>query len=200
MADQKISAMPAATTPLTGAELVPIVQSGGNVRTTIANFGQYGRSTFSNYGGFQDTTTQIGSTTVGTPFTFNTGDFIANGVTLALNSRLTVAVGGVYNLQWSAQLQNTDVGPQDVWVWLRINGADVTGSTGVIGLPARKTPSDPYHSLVGWNFFVTLTAGQYVEVVWLKSAATVTVPAYPASTSPAYPSTASVVITLNQVG
>lgn len=200
MADQKISAMPAAATPLTGAELVPLVQSGGNVRSTIANFGQYARNVFFNYGGFEDTTTQVGSTTVGTPFTFNTGDFIANGVTLALNSRLTVAVGGVYNLQWSAQFQSTDVAPQDAWVWIRVNGVDVTGSAGVIGLPARKTPTDPYHSLVGWNFFVTLTAGQYVEVVWLKSASTVTVPAYPATVSPVIPSTASVVITLNQIG
>jgi len=200
MADQKISAMPAAATPLTGTELIPLVQSGGNVRSTVANFGQYARSAFFNYGGFEDTTTQVGSTTVGTPFTFDTGDFIANGVTLALNSRLTVAVGGVYNLQWSAQFQNTDTAPQDVWVWLRVNGVDLTGSAGVIGLPARKTPAEPYHSLVGWNFFVTLTAGQYVEVVWLKGASTVTVPAYPATVSPAIPSTASVVITMNQVG
>ena len=36
MADTKISAMPNATTPLTGAELVPLVQSGVNVKSTIA--------------------------------------------------------------------------------------------------------------------------------------------------------------------
>lgn len=37
MADQKISAMTVATTPLTGAELVPLVQGGANVRATVAN-------------------------------------------------------------------------------------------------------------------------------------------------------------------
>lgn len=37
MADTKISAMTAATTPLVGTELVPLVQSAGNVQTSVAN-------------------------------------------------------------------------------------------------------------------------------------------------------------------
>ena len=200
MADQKISAMPSAVTPLTGAELVPLVQSGANVQSTLANFEAYSRSTYGNYGGFQSTATQTGSTTAGTPFTFNQVDYGSNGVTLAANSRITAAKAGVYNLQWSAQFSTEDNAPKNVWVWLRINGTDVVGSTGFIGLPARKNPSDPFHSIVGWNFFITLTAGQYVEIVWLKEAATITVPAYAGSVSPAYPSTASVVVTINQVG
>lgn len=199
MADQKISAMPNAATPLTGAELVPLVQSGGNVKSTIANFGAYARSAFSNFGGWEDTTTQLGSTVAGVPFTYNQGDYTSNGVTLVNNSQLTVAVGGVYNLQWSAQLQNLDVAPQDVSVWIKINGVDVTGSTGIIGLSARKNPNDPFHGVFGWNFFLTLTAGQYVQLYWYKTSANVTCPAYPAQTSPVIPSTASVVVTLQQV-
>jgi len=42
MADIKISAMPAATLPLTGAEVVPVLQGGANDKTTsqaIANLG-----------------------------------------------------------------------------------------------------------------------------------------------------------------
>lgn len=199
MADQKISAMSNAATPLTGAELVPLVQSGGNVKTTIADFGAYARGAFSNFGGWEDTTTQTGSTVAGVPFTYNQGDYTANGVTLVNNSQLTVAVGGVYNLQWSAQLQNLDVAPQDVSVWIKINGTDVIGSTGVIGLSARKNPADAFHGVFGWNFFLTLTAGQYVQLYWYKTSANVTCPAFPAKTSPVIPSTASVVVTLQQV-
>ena len=47
MADTKISAMTAAALPLTGTELVPIVQSGVNKKTTtqdIANVSQIGRA------------------------------------------------------------------------------------------------------------------------------------------------------------
>lgn len=37
MSDIKISAMPAATTPLTGSEILPIVQGGANDQVTVAN-------------------------------------------------------------------------------------------------------------------------------------------------------------------
>jgi hypothetical protein len=37
MADTKISALPNATTPLAGTELVPLVQSGANAKATITD-------------------------------------------------------------------------------------------------------------------------------------------------------------------
>jgi hypothetical protein len=198
MADTKISAMPNATTPLTGAELIPLVQSGVNVKSTIANFGQYARGEYFNHGAWQDTTTQTGSITAGTPFTFNTAD-VTDGVTLVSGSRLTVPVAGVYNFQWSGQFQNVENEIENVKVWLRINGVDVPGSAGIISLAARKSATIFARTIIGWNYFLSLTAGQYVEIVWLPSVASVTVPAYPAIVSPASPSTASVIVTVNQV-
>lgn len=200
MADQKISAMSNAATPLTGAELVPLVQSGGNVKTTIANFGAYARGVYFNHAAFQDTTTQTGSTTGGTPFTFNTVD-VADGVTLVSGSRLTVPVEGVYNFQWSGQFENVENTIESVIVWLRINGVDVAGSAGQISIPARKNTSIFGKTIIGWNYFLFLTAGQYVEIVWLPSVVTLTVPAFPASAvTPIHPSTASVIVTVNQIG
>jgi hypothetical protein len=199
MADQKISAMPSATVPLTGAELIPMVQGGANVQSTMANFGDYARSEYFNHGAWQDTTTQTGSITAGTPFTFNTTD-VLDGVTLVSGSRLTVAVAGDYNIQWSGQFQNVENEIESVTVWLRVNGTDVPGSAGVISLAARKNATIFARTIIGWNYFLSLTAGQYVQIVWLPSVASVTVPAYPASTTPAYPSTASVIVTVNQVG
>ena len=199
MADQKISAMPTATVPLTGAELMPLVQGGANVKSTISAYGDYARTKYFNHGAWQDTTTQTGSITVGTPFTFNTVD-VADGVTLVSGSRLTVPIDGVYNIQWSGQFQNVENEIEDVTVWLRINGVDVPGSAGVISLAARKSATIFARTIDGWNYFLTLTAGQYVQIVWLPSVASVTVPAFPASTTPAHPSTASVIVTVNQVG
>ena len=194
MADQKISAMPSAAT-LTGAELVPLVQSGGNVQATLSTMSAFARG---NAGAFSSSATQTGSTTVGTAFTFNTTDY-AGGVTLASNTRVTAPVAGTYNLQFSVQLQSTDVAPQDIYIWLRVNGTDVGGSAGRVGMPARKNPSDPFHAIYGWNYYLTLTAGQYVEIIWLPTALTVSVPTYAAQTTPAIPSTQSVVVTMNQV-
>lgn len=200
MADQKISAMGAAVTPLTGAELVPLVQSGVNVRSTVALFGQYARSAFANYGAFQDTTSQTGNPLVPTVMTINTTDY-SSGVTLVSGTRLTAAVAGVYNLQWSGQFQNLDNSPQDVTVWIRVNGADVVGSAGLIGISQRKNVGVPSHVIAGWNYFVALTAGQYVEFVWVPTIVTTTIQAYPLSLGPpATPSTSSLVITMNQIG
>ncbi len=199
MADQKISAMPSATTPLTGDELIPLIQSGAKVQSTIANFNQYIRAEYFNHGAWQDSTTQTGSITDGTTFTFNTLD-VAGGVTLDYGSRLTVPVTGDYNIQWSGQFQNVENTIEDVKVWLRINGVDVAGSSGVISLAARKSATIFARTIIGWNYFLSLTAGQYVQIVWLPSVASITVPSFPASITPAYPSTASVIVTVNQVG
>ena len=194
MADQKISAMPSAAT-LTGAELVPLVQSGANVKSTLSNFAAFTRG---NAGAFSSGVTQTGSISSGTALTFNSTDY-AGGVTLASGSRLTVPVAGTYNLQFSVQLSTDDNAPKDSYIWLRINGTDVAGSAGRVGLPARKNPGDPFHAIYGWNYFLTLTAGQYVEIVWLPTATTITIPFYAAQTTPAIPSTQSVVATIQQV-
>ena len=199
MADQKISAMPSANVPLTGAELLPLVQDGANVKTSVALIGDYARITYFNHGAFQDTTTQTGSITEGTPFTYNTVD-VVDGVTLASGSRLTVPLDGVYSIQWSGQFQNIENTIEQVIVWIRVNGVDVPDSSGVVSLAARKSAGINSKLIVSWNYFLSLTAGQYAELVWLPSIASITVPAFPASTTPAYPGTASVIVTVNQVG
>lgn len=200
MADTKISAMPNATTPLTGAELVPLVQDGVNVKSTIANFGQYARGAYFNHGAWQSTVTQTGSITAGTPFTFNTAD-VTDGVTLVSGSRLTVPVDGVYNIQFSAQFQNTDNAQQNATIWVRIDGVDVVGSAGVVTLAQRKSALIAASTIAGWNYFLTLTAGQYVEIVWLPDSTLVTAPAIPASlVTPIHPAAASIIATVNQIG
>lgn len=199
MADQKISAMPNAVTPLTGNELMPLVQSGANVKSTVSAYGDYARTKYFNHGAWQDTTTQTGSITAGTPFTFNTAD-VTDGITLVSGSRLTVPIAGVYNFQWSGQFQNVENDIENVKVWLRVDGVDVVGSAGIISLAARKSATIFARTIIGWNYFLSLTANQYVEIVWLPSIASITVPAYPAVVSPPSPSTASVIVTVNQVG
>ena len=200
MADQKISAMPTATVPLTGAELMPLVQDGANVKSTISAYGDYARTKYFNHGAWQDTTTQTGSITAGTPFKYNTAD-VTDGVTLVSGSRLTVPIAGVYNIQWSGQFQNVENTIENVIVWLRIDGVDVAGSAGQISIDARKSATIFAKTIIGWNYFLTLTAGQYVEIVWLPSVASITLPALPATlVAPIHPSTASVIVTVNQVG
>ena len=199
MADQKISAMPTAVVPLTGAELMPLVQGGANVQSSVSDFGNFARTKYFNHGAWQSLLTQTGNITAGTAFTFEIPD-VTDGVTLVAGSQLTVPIAGVYNFQWSGQFQNVENTIENVTVWLRINGVDVPGSAGIISLAARKNPSIFGRTIIGWNYFLSLTAGQNVQIIWLPSIATITVPSFPASITPAHPSTASVIVTVNQVG
>jgi len=150
-------------------------------------------------GAFQDTTTQtIASTTIAYPITLNTDDYV-NGVTRGSpTSRIVFANAGVYNIQWSGQFQSTSTSLQDVRVWIRINGTDVSGSTGYISVPNSHGGTDG-HIVVGWNYVLNLSAGDYVEFVWAATSTAVTLQAYAAGTSPTSPTTASVIVTANQL-
>jgi hypothetical protein len=154
------------------------------------------------YGAFQDSTDQtIASTTTAYEMTFNTTDS-SNGVTVVTSgakaSRLTVANAGTYNLQWSGQFQNTDTQLHDVSVWLRKNGTDIAGSSGVISVPNSHGGVDG-HTLVGWNYFVDLAANDYIEMMWSATNTAVSLQFYAAGTAPTRPSTASLIATLSYV-
>ena len=149
------------------------------------------------YGAFSSSQSQTTTANKATLMTLNTTDF-ANEVSI-ISSKITVNNPGIYNLQFSVQVQNLDNAPQDMYIWLRQNGTDIAGSTGLIGLPARKNPGDPSHDIKGWNYFLSMATGDYIEIYWSPTIATVTIPFYAASATPTKPSTQSVVATLSFV-
>ena len=149
------------------------------------------------YGAFSSNQPQTTTANTATLMTLNTTDF-TNNVSIA-SSKITVANSGIYNLQFSIQAQSTDVATQDIFIWLKQNGTDITGSTGKIGIPARKTPADPFHSIIGWNYFVSMAANAYIEIYWSTTSANVSIQFYAASGTPTKPSTQSVVATMTFV-
>lgn len=157
------------------------------------------------YGAFQDTTDQTATANTATVMTFNTTDY-ANGVSVVTSggkaSRLTVAQSGIYNLQFSAQFDNADTQEHDVSIWLRKDasgaGVDIAGSTGFVGVPSSHGGISG-HIIIGWNYFVSLNANDFVEIWWSTPSTQVTIQAYAAGTSPTRPSTASVVATMSFV-
>ena len=194
MADTKISAMTAATLPLTGTELVPVVQNGDNKKTTVADLDAYNRS----YGSWSDSTDQAGSTVAGTPMTYNTAD-VTDGITLVGGSQITVPNTGIFDLQFSAQFQNTDNAQHEVWIWARVNGVDVPNSATIVTVPARKNNNIYGYAVAAWNLFFSLNSNDYIELVWLKSSALITMEHAPVSVSPAIPAIPSVIVSVQQV-
>jgi hypothetical protein len=149
------------------------------------------------YGAFSSNLTQTTTANTATLMTMNTTDFSSN-VTLN-SSNITVEYAGIYNLQFSAQLENADNAPEDVFIWLKQNGVDIPGSAGKVGMPARKAVSNPSHDIKGWNYFLSMNAGDNVAIYWSPTQSNVTIPFYAASGSPTKPATQSVVTTLTFV-
>ena len=155
------------------------------------------------YGAWEDMLTQTAAVSnVGYPLIYRTIDLenqvrvVTNGTNL---TRITFDNTGIYNLQFSVQIQNTDNAQHDVTIWLRKNGTDVTGSAGFISVPARKSAGagNEGHGVYGWNYLLSVVAGEYYEIVWSTSnAANVTIQYYAAGSPP--PSTASVIATVTQ--
>ena len=163
-------------------------------------FGPRGGKYLNNpYGAFQDSTDQVAaSTTVAYLVTFNTTDF-SNGVTIASNSRITVADAGIWNLQFSIQLKNTTNDGQDVDIWFRKNGTNIANSNSRFHLVARKGTGDPSHIIASLNFFVDMAANDYVEIVWRTENTGVSIEHFDASTSPTRPAVPSAIATMSFV-
>lgn len=151
------------------------------------------------YGSFFDTTTQTGSTATATTITFNSTD-VSKGVYVgATTSRIYVTEAGSYNFQFSLQIENSTATEGDINIWFRINGVDIVGSNGYVWVPGKHAGADG-HIITGWNFFISLAANDYVELVWVPSATTMTIKNYAAVAGPpAIPSTYSAVLTAFKV-
>jgi hypothetical protein len=151
------------------------------------------------HGAFQDSTDQVAAnTTTAYPVTFNTTDF-ANGVTMASGSRITVADAGIWNLQFSIQFTNTTNTAQDVDVWFRVNGTNSANSNSRFGFAPRKSAGDPYHTIAAMNYFLSLNATDYVEIMWRPTDVGVTIEQYAAGTSPTRPAVPSAIVTMSFV-
>jgi len=151
------------------------------------------------HGAFQDSTDQVAAnTTTAYAVTFNTTDF-SNGVTIASNSRITVADSGIWNLQFSIQFTNTTNSSQDVDVWFRVNGTNVANSNSRFGFAPRKGVGDPFHIIAAINYFVSLNASDYVEIMWRPTDIGVQIEQHAASASPTRPAVPSAIVTMSFV-
>jgi hypothetical protein len=151
------------------------------------------------HGAFHSSIDQVAAnTTTAYPVYFGNTD-ISNGVTVASDSRLTVAVDGIWNVQFSLQIKNVSNDGQDFDIWFRKNGTDIDDSNSRFHISARKSTGDASHIIASLNFLVSLVAGDYVEVVGCVTSTDVSLEAFPAGTSPTRPAIPSAIATLTFV-
>jgi hypothetical protein len=130
--------------------------------------------------------------------TLNTLDY-SSGMTLA-NSAVTVSQNGIYNFQFSIQVQNGNNDIHYADIWLRKNGANLPATASRIVLPARKNANELSYALAAANFFISLNTGDSVALYWATDNSNVSLVSLPALTTPyARPVSPSVVATLSFV-
>jgi hypothetical protein len=147
-----------------------------------------------NVGAFQSNVTQSGSANVSQSMNFETTD-ISSGVSIASNSRITLANSGTYNIQFSAQIDRVSgSGTDTVHIWLIKNGTNVSASAGAVtisgGAAAAKT-------IASWNYVVDVAANDYYELVWEATDSNIQLINQAAGGN--IPSTPSIILTVTQV-
>jgi hypothetical protein len=157
---------------------------------------QTSASTYFPYGSFQDTTDQsIATITATANISLDTTDY-SLGTSIVDGYKVKVDYSGLYNVQFSIQLVNTDNVQHDLDIWFKKNGSDVAGSNSKFTVPARKSASIYGHIIAALNFNIELAKDDYVSLAWATSSTLVTIEHLAAQTSPTRPATPSVIVTI----
>jgi hypothetical protein len=151
------------------------------------------------YGAFQDNTRQIAAA-INTPYAvrLNTTD-LSDSVTIVNNgsgdpTRITIANTGVYNIQFSLQLEKSGgSGNMTANIWLRKNGVDVPSTTGKVVLTGSASASPV---IAAWNYVLDVVGGDYYELMWAVS--NIHVEIFAEAATPPHPATPSAILTVTQ--
>jgi hypothetical protein len=138
----------------------------------------------SRYGAFYDTTTQTApAINTATPITFNTTN-LSKGIYLGTPaSRIYVDTQGIYNVQFSIQLDKTTGGVDEFFVWFRQNGVDIPDSCSQVRIQGNNA-----EVLATVNYFVNMKYNDYMEIVFAVTDTATKITSFPATAfSPSIP-------------
>jgi hypothetical protein len=164
-----------------GSQLIRAIEQ--NFDSAFANIDNSAATT-GYYGSFFDTTTQTAAA-INTPYAMRLNTTAeSNQIAVISDSRVTFKNRGTYNIQFSAQLDQTSGASHNIYIWLRKNGVDVPSSSSVVAIQGTTA-----ELVAAWNFVVTVLGGDYVQIMWAVSNTSVQIVAAPANAfSPAIPS------------
>ena len=169
----------------------------GQVTISSTGAGTYYNTATGSYGAFYDTTTQTNPVAnIPRSMSLNTTD-ITNGVSISgssspFNTYIKIENAGVYNIQFSAQLEKTDFGTDYIDIWLRRNGVDLTDSATKVTLSGINDKE-----VAAWNWFATAGIGDYYQIMWASADTNSRLLAE--SATGVHPGIPSVIVTVNRI-
>jgi hypothetical protein len=180
------------------ATLTGYVKGNGTADFTAAATVPFGDMSGRAYGSFLSTQDQNSSTSTAVAITVNTSGSFNAGVSVASNSRITMAAAGIYQFTINVQLKNTDSSNQTATIWYAINGTNVANSATTIGVHKTGDTGLAFFEITSIEQF---TAAQYVEFYFISSNTAVTLDYVAASAGPpSVPAIPSVIINVNRIG
>ena len=155
------------------------------------------------FGSFYDTGSVLATSTTRIYSMSLSNTDLSNGVFVSSSNgdrtKIKFTNAGVYNIQFSAQFSNSDNSTQDVVVWIRKNGTNIEDSAGTVGVPPFKAGSNG-QVLASWNYYLSLSANDYVQMCWhAEQANVITLETIAAGTSPTHPRTPSLILTAQRI-
>jgi hypothetical protein len=145
------------------------------------------------HGSFYDTTTQTNPVANAVNLMQFNNVYEVNGVTqFAIrrdSDRIYVSQTGVYNIQFSAQLDKTGGGSATCYIWLRVNGENLPHSATKMVISGNND-----EKVAAWNWLLTLKQNDYIEIAWESPSTDVVLLAAPASGN--IPEIPSVIVTV----
>lgn len=170
-----------------------ITKDDENIYVKTTNLGWREIPFNNSYGSFYDTTIQT-NPTASTP---NKMTFDSTAVSKRINvsnGDVYVHYDGLYNIQFSAQLDKTDSGSDDVDIWLRYNGVDVPWSNTRVTLVGNNAKS-----VAAWNFYQPMTASSYFNIMWSSADTDVRLYSQGTQSNPTRPAIPSVILTVDKI-
>jgi hypothetical protein len=207
MPNLPISQLPTADA-LTGPELFATVQDGITKQTTFdaiytgltgsfvssSTFNSYTSSVQSYYlSAYHTASIPLAVTNATYSMSFSTTDF-ANGVSISGSSKsqIKIANTGIYDIQFSAQLDKTNSSNNTVYFWLAKNGTNEPNTNTGVALFGGANEAQ----VAAWNFYVSASANDYYE---LRMAAIDNNALIEYATPPLGPAIPSVILTVGRI-
>jgi len=151
------------------------------------------------YGQFWSNLTQtVASANTAYNFLLNNtdGNNLVRLGTGASNSRIIINKTGLYNIQFSAQIDKTaGGGGSTAYIWFKKNGTAVPDTGGFFTL------DNTVQTVQSWNIMANVTtAGDYYEIAYAATNTNFRFPTLAGNVSIGYPASPSIIVTVTPVG
>lgn len=144
------------------------------------------------YGQFYDTTSQTNPVASAVNLISINSTSLSYQTSVNSKTKLYVNSAGVYNVQFSVQLQRSGSGSaSDVYLWLLQNGKTVPASASYDTLASGSGAK----LITGRNYLIAMNAGDYIQLAWASADTGILIQTEAASGS--IPVSPAVIVTLN---